>query len=160
LPPATNHGLSRQKELLRNHEIMVTGAQWPHCMYEGEVFDPNDAWKGLLRNEILVKVCRFPNKSRLSLISALQAFKFIFISPSSVNGDRCGTCAGNARIHGMTSVTKASIAYVAMQVNLCCNHRILSRLILTFLPAIGSIRPLIHSPLLPHRRRNRFGIVL
>ncbi|KAH6870863.1 hypothetical protein BKA70DRAFT_1451663 [Coprinopsis sp. MPI-PUGE-AT-0042] len=88
----------KQRELLRNHELVVTGAQWPHCMYEGEAFDSEDPWKGLLKNDLLVKT-----------------FKFIFLSPSSVEGDRTATRSGNARIHGMTSVTRASLAYVAMQ---------------------------------------------
>ncbi|KAH6880216.1 hypothetical protein BKA70DRAFT_1239012 [Coprinopsis sp. MPI-PUGE-AT-0042] len=88
-----------QKEALRNHELVVTGAQWPHCMYEDETCDSDDPWKGLLKNHLLVK-----------------AFKFIFLSPSSVDGDKSATRAGNARLHGMTSVTKASLAYVATQV--------------------------------------------
>ncbi|KAH6879661.1 hypothetical protein BKA70DRAFT_1239253 [Coprinopsis sp. MPI-PUGE-AT-0042] len=46
----------------------------------------------------------------------MLAFKFIFLSPSSVDGDRGSTRTGNARLHGMTKVTKASLAYVATQV--------------------------------------------
>ncbi|KAH6867233.1 hypothetical protein BKA70DRAFT_1497334 [Coprinopsis sp. MPI-PUGE-AT-0042] len=89
---------ARQREQLRNHEMVVSGTQWPHCMYEHETCDPCDPWKGLLRNQLLVK-----------------AFKHIFMSPSSVDGDRTATRAGNARLHNMNSVTKASIAYVATQ---------------------------------------------
>ncbi|KAG6907310.1 hypothetical protein DXG01_009429 [Tephrocybe rancida] len=44
------------------------------------------------------------------------AFKHIFMSPSSVEKENKATRSGNARIHGMTSVTPASIAYVATQV--------------------------------------------
>ncbi|KAH6896464.1 hypothetical protein BKA70DRAFT_1116335, partial [Coprinopsis sp. MPI-PUGE-AT-0042] len=88
-----------KREALRNHELVVTGAQWPHCMYENDTCDPDDPWKGLFKNPLLVK-----------------AFKFIFLSPSSVNGDRSATRAGNARLHGMTRVTKGSLAYVATQV--------------------------------------------
>ncbi|KAH6913749.1 hypothetical protein BKA70DRAFT_1095841 [Coprinopsis sp. MPI-PUGE-AT-0042] len=87
-----------QRERLRNHEMVVSGTQWPHCMYENETCDPSDPWKGLLRNQLLIK-----------------AFKHIFLSPSSVDGDRTATRAGNARLHNMNSVTKASIAYVATQ---------------------------------------------
>lgn len=47
----------------------------------------------------------------------LQAFKHIFTSPSSVDQEPKATRSGNARIHGMRFVTKASIAYVATQVN-------------------------------------------
>ncbi|KAG6912206.1 hypothetical protein DXG01_016434, partial [Tephrocybe rancida] len=44
------------------------------------------------------------------------AFKHIFTSPSSVEKENKATRSGNARIHGMVSVTRASIAYVATQV--------------------------------------------
>ena len=46
----------------------------------------------------------------------MQAFKHIFTSPSSVEKENKATRSGNARIHGMTHVTLASIAYIAMQV--------------------------------------------
>jgi hypothetical protein len=47
----------------------------------------------------------------------LQAYKYIFTSPSSVEKEPKATRSGNARIHGMTRVTMPSIAYVATQVN-------------------------------------------
>lgn len=47
-----------------------------------------------------------------------QTFKHIFTSPSSVEREAKATRSGNARIHGMTEVTRASIAYVATQVSL------------------------------------------
>jgi hypothetical protein len=47
----------------------------------------------------------------------LQAYKYIFTSPSSVDKEPKATRLGNARIHGMTRVTMPSIAYVATQVN-------------------------------------------
>ena len=40
----------------------------------------------------------------------------IFTSSSSVDQEPKATCSGNARLHGMQCVTKASIAYVATQV--------------------------------------------
>lgn len=40
----------------------------------------------------------------------------MFTSPSSVDQEPKATRSGNARIHGMRSVSKASIAYVATQV--------------------------------------------
>jgi hypothetical protein len=46
----------------------------------------------------------------------IQAFKHIFTSPSLVEKENKATRLGNVRIHGMTHVTSASIAYVAMQV--------------------------------------------
>jgi hypothetical protein len=46
----------------------------------------------------------------------IQAFKHVFTSPSSVDQEPKATRSGNARIHGMTQVTPASLAYVATQV--------------------------------------------
>ena len=46
-----------------------------------------------------------------------QAYKHVFMSPSSVDQEPKATRSGNARIHGMRSVTKASLAYVATQVS-------------------------------------------
>jgi hypothetical protein len=48
-----------------------------------------------------------------------QAFKHIFTSPTSVDQEPKANHSGNAHIHGMTSVTLASIAYVATQVSHC-----------------------------------------
>jgi hypothetical protein len=50
------------------------------------------------------------------LISGSQGFKHIFTSPSSVEKEVKATRSGNARIHGMTAVTTASIAYISTQV--------------------------------------------
>jgi hypothetical protein len=48
-----------------------------------------------------------------------QAFKHVFTSPSSVDDDEPkATRSGNARIHNMTSVTTASLAYIATQVGI------------------------------------------
>ncbi|KIM57880.1 hypothetical protein SCLCIDRAFT_129522, partial [Scleroderma citrinum Foug A] len=43
------------------------------------------------------------------------AFKHVFTSPSSVDQEPKATWSGNAHIHGMHVITKASLAYVAMQ---------------------------------------------
>jgi hypothetical protein len=49
----------------------------------------------------------------------IQAFKHVFTSPSSADDDEPkATKSGNARIHGMTTVTKASLAYIATQVGI------------------------------------------
>ena len=45
-------------------------------------------------------------------IEISKTFKHIFTSPSSVDREAKATRSGNARIHGMSSVTPASIAYV------------------------------------------------
>jgi hypothetical protein len=50
------------------------------------------------------------------LTTTSQAFKYIFTSPSSVDKEPKATRSGNARLHGMTKVTPASIAYIATQV--------------------------------------------
>ncbi|KAG6912261.1 hypothetical protein DXG01_015868, partial [Tephrocybe rancida] len=56
------------------------------------------------------------------------AFKHVFTSPSSVDKDPKATRSGNARLHDMTSVTAASIAYVATQVRFSlCSSSIFSR---------------------------------
>jgi hypothetical protein len=54
--------------------------------------------------------------SGTKVVIDLQAFKHIFTSLSSVEKEPKATRSGNARIHGMTKVTAASIAYVATQV--------------------------------------------
>ncbi|KAF9238704.1 hypothetical protein BU15DRAFT_88319 [Melanogaster broomeanus] len=76
--------------------IQVAGNQWPVFLYANYMYDPEDPWNGLLH-------------------SGLLAFKHIFTSPSSVEQEPKATRSGNARIHGMRSVTKASLAYVATQ---------------------------------------------
>ncbi|KAI5999900.1 hypothetical protein EDD15DRAFT_2193413 [Pisolithus albus] len=83
---------------LMNGEIQVLGDQWPVFLYADYTYDPEDPWNGLLRSGLLV-----------------SAYKHIFTSPSSVDQEPKATRSGNARIHGMRCVTKASIAYVAMQ---------------------------------------------
>jgi hypothetical protein len=54
----------------------------------------------------------------MTIMAKIQAFKHVFTSPSSVEFDEPkATRSGNARIHGMTSVTPASVAYIATQVS-------------------------------------------
>jgi len=83
---------------LASGEMSVSGDQWPMFVYANLAYDPDDPWNGLFRNQILV-----------------WAFKHIFTSPSSVEKEAKATRSGNARIHGMTRVTAASIAYTATQ---------------------------------------------
>ena len=68
-----------------------------------------EEWSSRFRNFLL---CPFFT----ALTRTFKAFKHIFTSPSSVDQEPKATRSGNARIHGMHSVTKASIAYVATQV--------------------------------------------
>ncbi|KAF8837515.1 hypothetical protein BDN67DRAFT_991738 [Paxillus ammoniavirescens] len=83
---------------LVNGQIQVAGDQWPVFLYANYTYDAEDPWNGLLHSGLLV-----------------SAFKHIFTSPSSVNQEPKATRSGNARIHGMRSVTKTSIAYVTTQ---------------------------------------------
>ncbi|KAF9222383.1 hypothetical protein BS17DRAFT_838395 [Gyrodon lividus] len=83
---------------LVNGQIQVAGDQWSVFLYANYTYDSNDPWNGLLRSGLLVSV-----------------FKQIFTSPSSVDQEPKATQSGNARIHGMYFVTKASIAYIATQ---------------------------------------------
>ncbi|KAI0055415.1 hypothetical protein BV25DRAFT_1815634 [Artomyces pyxidatus] len=87
------------KQRLKSGEVTIAGDQWPVFLYRDYQYDSEDPWKGLFQSSLLVK-----------------AFKHIFTSPSSVEKEPTATRAGNARIHGMTRVTPASIAYVATQV--------------------------------------------
>ncbi|TEB29041.1 hypothetical protein FA13DRAFT_1632636, partial [Coprinellus micaceus] len=98
-PPDLEWNDENIRQQLRDKQIVVTGSHWPIFVYQNEKFDPDQPWKGLFRGRLLV-----------------QGFKHIFTCPSSVDEDPRATRSGNARIHGMTQVTRASIAYVATQV--------------------------------------------
>ncbi|KAG2114912.1 hypothetical protein BD769DRAFT_1629976 [Suillus cothurnatus] len=74
--------VSKTKQGLKSGEIAVRGDQWPMFLYAGNIYDPEEPWKGLLRMD------REPKAMR----------------------------SGNAYLHGMKSVTKASLAYIATQV--------------------------------------------
>jgi hypothetical protein len=98
--------------------MTVSGDQWPIFLYSGYNFDPEDPWDGLFRSSILVSVSWYLFAETLRTNPAYsQAYKYIFTSPSSVEKEPKATRSGNARIHGMTSVTLPSIAYVATQVS-------------------------------------------
>ncbi|KAI0067315.1 hypothetical protein BV25DRAFT_1911964 [Artomyces pyxidatus] len=98
-PAGLDWSLEEVKHKLQSGEMVVSGDQWPMFLYQGYRYDADDPWKGLFRSDLLV-----------------TAFKHIFTSPSSVDKEPKATRAGNARIHGMTQVTGASIVYVATQV--------------------------------------------
>ncbi|KAG0704986.1 hypothetical protein DFH29DRAFT_800998 [Suillus ampliporus] len=83
------------KQNLQSGVISISGDQWPLFLYANEAYDPEDPWNGLLRTHLLI-----------------NAFRHVFTSPSSVDREPKATRAGNARLHGMTAVTTASIAYV------------------------------------------------
>ncbi|KAG1839784.1 hypothetical protein C8R48DRAFT_621474 [Suillus tomentosus] len=89
----------RIKDNLRSGETLVCGDQWPIFVYANHIYDSEDLWCGLLRSRLLV-----------------YAYKHVFTSPSSVDREPKATRSGNARLHGMNSVTIASLAYIATQV--------------------------------------------
>ncbi|KAH6903265.1 hypothetical protein BKA70DRAFT_1110926 [Coprinopsis sp. MPI-PUGE-AT-0042] len=82
-----------------NKTLIIEPTDWPAFLYANEQEDPEDVWKGLFRGELLVR-----------------AYRYIFTSPSSAHSSVRATRAGNAKLHGIKSVTRASLAYVAMQV--------------------------------------------
>jgi hypothetical protein len=106
------------KQGLQSGELVVSGDQWPLFVYANEVFDPEDPWNGLLRSRLLVNVSVRFEYTHAYCISLDKVFRHIFTSPSSVDKEPKATRAGNARIHGMTTVTSASVAYVATQVSI------------------------------------------
>ncbi|KAG1736914.1 uncharacterized protein EDB91DRAFT_1237997 [Suillus paluster] len=79
---------SQTKENLRSGKLLVCGDQWPVFLYSHHTYKPEDP----------------------------VAYKHVFTSPSSVDKEPKATQSGNARLHGMKSVTIASIAYIATQV--------------------------------------------
>lgn len=109
----------RIKEKLRSGEMLIPGDQWPIFLYAGYKYDAEDPWQGLCRSSLLVSVSCFGNTRSRHLSNSLwlsKAYKHVFTSPSSVDKTTKATRSGNARIHGMTRVTPASIAYIATQV--------------------------------------------
>ncbi|KAG1789484.1 uncharacterized protein HD556DRAFT_1433656 [Suillus plorans] len=89
------------RENLRSGEMLVCGDQWPIFLYAHHTFDADDPWCGLLRSHLL-------------------AYKHVDKEPKA-------TRSGNARLHGMNSVTIASIAYVATQVRRRISSSVFSR---------------------------------
>jgi hypothetical protein len=141
---------ARTKEKLRSGEMSVSGDQWPIFLYQGYSYDPEDPWNGLLRSNILVSVSylwSFPDSNS----TCFQGYKHIFTSPSSVEKEPKATRSGNARIHGMTRVTPASIVYVATQVNF---HSMSIFWLMLILSALDPIRVIFISSFLSDGHRN------
>lgn len=61
LPESTalTENMCRLKKKLRSGELLVPGDQWPLFVYAGQVFDPEDPWKGLFKSRIMVQVTPF-----------------------------------------------------------------------------------------------------
>jgi hypothetical protein len=105
----------RVRAKLSSGEMAVRGDQWPMVVYANQEYDPEEPWEGLFRSQLLVWVGMY-SFSFVVAHCCLQAYKHIFTSPTSVEKEVKATRSGNARIHGMTRVTTASLAYVATQV--------------------------------------------
>jgi hypothetical protein len=108
--------INRTKENLRSGEMSVCGDQWPIFLYAHHTYDADDPWCGLLRSRLLVCVSGHIFRAAYRSIEHHQAYKHVFTSPSSVNKEPKATQSENARLHGMSSVTIALIAYIATQV--------------------------------------------
>lgn len=156
--PHLTPGYFRVKEKLRSGEMLVRGDQWPLFLYADTAYDPEDPWNGLLRSHLLVAVCT----SRQCicfyryLTSIIQGFKHVFTSPSSVDEDEPkATRSGNARMHGMKSVTKASLAYIATQASTFLFSRDAVGYVFS-----GSLRTLFFEHFFPGRSHYRLGDLL
>ncbi|KAJ3550552.1 hypothetical protein NMY22_g398 [Coprinellus aureogranulatus] len=84
-----------QKQL-KAGEIVVSGDNWPIFLYRDHTVNLDNPWEGLFQGTLLV-----------------SAYKHVFTCPSSVEQETRATRSGNAELHGMKSVTIASLAYIA-----------------------------------------------
>ncbi|KAJ3512638.1 hypothetical protein NMY22_g15272 [Coprinellus aureogranulatus] len=98
-PPTLDWSDDALRTQLRSGEIIVSGEQWPAFLYLEHKVDLGRPWEGLLQGPLLV-----------------SAFKHVFTCPSSVDEEIRATRSGNAELHGMTEVTRASLAYIATMV--------------------------------------------
>ena len=114
-----SNSASSTKVKLRSREMVIPGDHWPVFLYAGYEYDAEDPWKGLFKSLLLESVSRLWSSTSIISVTiwhCIEAYKYIFTSPSSVDRVTKATRSGNARIHGMTCVTPASIAYIATQV--------------------------------------------
>ncbi|KAG2147370.1 hypothetical protein BD769DRAFT_1382415 [Suillus cothurnatus] len=97
------HGM---KNKFDSGSLRVIAALWPAYLYPGNIagedFDPEDILEGLFHGYLLERVT-----------------EHIFTSTSSAlkAGISNGTCACNAKLHGMAEVEAEHIAYAMVQVN-------------------------------------------
>ena len=118
-PDGQTHALAstRIRAKLQNKEYTILGNQWPIFLWKNSQYDSNNPWNGFLCSKLLVSVSQRPYSTEpCKLIYQSQAFKHMFISPSSVEQALKATCLGNARLHGMTKVNVALLVYIATQV--------------------------------------------
>ena len=88
---------------------------FPVFLYDEQMMD-GSLTKGLFRGPLLLKVGLLPSQWRPPLNKCLQAYRYIFLGRSRVDGAAASTKKGNAQIHGMISVKPSSICYTSIQV--------------------------------------------
>lgn len=74
------HSIRKQ---LRNKELTITGSHWPIFVYKNETYDPENPWKGLFRNGLLINVRRRPymNEPRMNYLPAIVGVQAHFHVP-------------------------------------------------------------------------------
>ncbi|TEB38586.1 hypothetical protein FA13DRAFT_1619883, partial [Coprinellus micaceus] len=101
------------REELKAGTLVPSGDMWPRFLFQNGEYNPDKPWDGLLRSTLLI-----------------SAYKHIFTSPSSVGRANISraTRSCNAALHGMLSVSVASVAYIATQVRFAlCSTPVFSR---------------------------------
>lgn len=110
------------REGLRHGTQVVTATDHPNFLWPPSSFDMSDVYKGFLRGPLLITVCRFSFLKTWALLTKSQAYKHVFISPSSAKEADRSTRGGNATLHDITFVTYESIAYVATVVSVSLSY--------------------------------------
>ena len=80
----TDISISRTRTKLMNGQIQVMGDQWPVFLYANYTYNLEDPWNGLLWSGLLISVS-LHNSVVILFNHHDQAFKHIFMSPSSVD---------------------------------------------------------------------------
>ncbi|KAG2069415.1 hypothetical protein BDR04DRAFT_1021556, partial [Suillus decipiens] len=86
-------------------KLLVCRDQWPVFLYAHHTYDAEDPWCGLLRSFAFTLYIVF-----------YQAYKHVFTSLSLVDREPKAMWSRNACLHGMNSITVASMAYIATQI--------------------------------------------
>ena len=90
---------------------------FPAFLYDEKTMD-GSLTKGLFRGPLLLKANFMPSPA-ITANRCLQAYRYIFLGRSHMDGVTAKTKGGNTHIHGMVSVKPSSICYTAIQVTEC-----------------------------------------